>query len=48
MKRRVPTVLLAAAGALCALPASAQTVYVSNEKSNSISVIDAKTLEVPS
>ena len=46
MKVAIATALAVVFGALVAADASALTVYVSNEKDNSISVIDAETMKV--
>ncbi|MCG8560334.1 MAG: beta-propeller fold lactonase family protein, partial [Hyphomicrobiales bacterium] len=47
LKTGISTFLLAAGFALAATgPAAAYTVYVSNEKDNTISIIDSKTLAV--
>ena len=44
--RRLPFLAAAMAAGLTASPASAYMVYVSNEKDNTVSVVDSETKEV--
>src|SRR5262245_44319169 len=46
MRRRVTVLAAATIAALAASPASAFMVYVSNEKDNTISVVDSDTMQV--
>ena len=46
LSRRVAAIVIAAALGLAEAPAEAYTVFVSNEKGNSLTVIDSETLQV--